>query len=350
MARRTRNPHDPDYPHGSLNGYRHGCRSTSPCPATTTCFNTYQVYATERRERIKRGEPRRYRAAPLRAYIQHFLDDDWHKTVVARAIGMSDDGLRKLMNGSQDVVRAATAKKILAVDVDALIACADGRIPARLVRWKLGSLCALGWPCAVQAAELGYSTDTIVDITNGTRETVSRDMADDIDMFFERARRTTCASPQRKQAIRYATRLGYRTPDAYAPDGVLWEEEVRDEKREERWARRDRESLLHMQVARLAVKENRGLHTMAVELGLDNPNGEQAIRRCRANLGLLWNGGKAHGPKPGQEARIAEILAVVEKWRLAGPLADPWPFCVELGMMTGPMWVTLDGKPKLEAA
>jgi lambda repressor-like predicted transcriptional regulator len=349
MPARPRDPNDPDFPHGTAKGYWHGCRMGAPCPATPTCYAKYREYATDRRAKLKRGEVLRYRPEAIRAYVQTFLDRGWPMAAVARAAGLSIDGLALTMLAKRRSVLADTARRILAVDEDLLLEHAVGYVPMRLVRWKLGALVAIGWTCSALAARLGYHKDYLNDVIAGNVCTVKRDMVDDVDALFEQLRNVH--RPSHPATRRLVARHGFQPPDAYAPDGLLWEDDIRNEKREERWARRDREALLHMQVARMAVKYNMSLGEIAKQLRLTTPAVEDhTIRRARKALGLAWDGGKAHGPKPGQEERIAQILDVVERWRQAGELADPHPFCVELGMMDARLWTSLDGKPKLEAA
>jgi len=352
MPARPRDPNDPDFPHGTALGYRAGCRATYPCPGASTCSEIIRLADAERRQKVRQGVPRRYRVSELRTILRTWIDDkEWVHQPVARAAGLSRHGLEKILNGQVDSVLVSTGRRIAAITEDDLIAASTTSVPARLIRWKLGSLCANGWPAAVQGSRLGYGYTTILQIVTGHRRRVARDMLDDVNAFFDQM----CAIPytgiHHIRAKDLARRYGFRTPDDYAPDGLLWEGDIRNEKIEERWARRDREALLHMQVARMAVQYNMSLGEIAKQLRLTTPAVEDhTIRRARKALGLAWDGGKAHGPKPGQEERIAQILDVVERWRQAGELADPHPFCVELGMMDARLWTSLDGKPKLEAA
>lgn len=356
MPVRQRDLSEPDFPHGTLPGYRHGCKNgqSEICPATPTCAAVRAEY-DRKIHKARTGGKRalRYRTAPVRKYMQSWLAKGWPHETFARAADIDPTTVRNILARRFKTLLPVTAHSIVNVDEAALIAATTGsgaKLPAYLIRWKIGAMCAQGWPCAVQAARTGYATDRFASILSGKAGMVTRALFDDFNDFYDRFQKVPCASPQARQARNIAARLGYRTPDCYAPDGTLWEDDVRDEEREEQWARRDREALLYMRVAQMAVKYNMGLHVMAVELDMDNPTGEQVIRRCRSALGLKWVGGKDHGPEPGQEERIAEILAVVEEWRRAGPLADPYPFCRKLGLMGAHRWAALDGKPRLEAA
>lgn len=48
---KTKNPADPDFPHGTPLGYKQGCRKTSPCPATPTCQEVGTARDTSYRNR-----------------------------------------------------------------------------------------------------------------------------------------------------------------------------------------------------------------------------------------------------------------------------------------------------------
>lgn len=348
MPVRPRNPKDPDFPHGSKSGAKAGCRNGYPCPADPTCAQVGRALARAREQRT--GFTSYYQSATLRRHLNGFIAKGWAIKAIAAGSGVFYTTVSDVLSGRRPIITAVTAHALRDVTEDDIMERWQGDIPIHYVAWMPGSLYANGWRIDEIARRMRPRRHpaTIRPIIYRVNAHVDRGLYDDLaELFNELGGRPGDS----RDARRRATLLGYRTPDAYAPDGTLWEDDVRNEKREERWARRDREALLHMQVARMAVKHNMSLGEMAKELRLATPSVEDhTIRRARKALGLDWDGGKAHGPKPGQEARIAEILDVVERWRLAGPLADPHPFCVELGMMDAALWTSLDGKPKLEAA
>lgn len=348
MAVRRRDPNEPDFPHGTPHGYFAGCQATYPCPATPSCTESRRLQRVAARQENR--TIRFYRPHTVHAYVQSYLDKGWTLRAYANAADVNEEALSRSLRGQFERMTEELARKLIAVDDLSLYDAATGMIPAYTVRWKAGSLCAIGWPCNLQAKMLGYNAPSYIRLVTGAKTMIRKVLAEDISTFFDQMRNTPSTSTQRKQALRMAEQYGFRTPDAYAPDGTLWEDDVRDETTEERWARRDRSALLHMQVAQMAVKSTLSISEMMTELNMHGPAEEQAVRRAREALGLKWTGGHTHGPKPGQQARIAKILDVVERWRLAGPLADPYPYCVELDMMTGPLWAALDGKPHLEAA
>jgi transcriptional regulator with XRE-family HTH domain len=303
-------------------------------------------------ERWSIKEPSRLvQADTVRAYVQNRLDKGWTVRAYARAAGVNHQALGRVMLGRTAGMQESTAHRLLAVEDEHLYeATTTGFVPAYMIRWKIGSLCANGWTCTQQAALLGYNHTDILRIASGVFAMVRKELAEDVDSLWDRLRNVHYTSSGRGHALKFAAKHGFRTPDAYAYDGTLWEDDVRDDEREARCARRDEEAYLHMEVARLSLTLGMSITQMVTKLRMFSASGEQAIRRARADLGVKWDGGRAYGPKPGQDERIAEILEVVDRWQAAGEFADPWPYCVELGMMTGPKWTNLEksGKPKLK--
>jgi hypothetical protein len=276
--------------------------------------------------------------------VAKLVEAPWAITAIAENADVAKGTVRDLLAGKTErPIGARVAERLRDVSRESLLAGQSRDVPTREVCWLVGSLMVNRHPIAAMAQTLGRPESLLRRIVTVKQPCIRRVVYEDLTVLHDRLANVSGTD---MRARKRALSLGYRAPDDYAYDGTLWEADVRDDEREARCARRDEEAYLHMEVARLSLARGMSIGQMVTELRMFSASGEQAIRRARTDLGVQWDGGRAYGPKPGQEKRIAEILEVVERWQRAGELADPWPYCVELGMMTGAKWSNLERSTK----
>lgn len=360
MPIKKRDPAAPGFPHGTPHGYCAGCTAAFPCPASPTCHEAYNAHRAQRAK--ERGSaPSHYDARPVRQYLRRFTERGWAIRNIAAAAGVDRKAVAEVMRCSRRVSRGVAAK-LMAVTIDDLLAASKGYIPVHYAQWKIGSLWALGYPSTEIADRLGYHRIALNRIMSGRSANVTRSFYDDLTYLHEMIGNNP--APESRAAARAranARRRGYRTPDAYTPDGLLWEDVTKYERRDEELERR-----LDVREARaeryLVVLEKTLVYRLppteiAQELGVSSDLifkilGEVKVRMRREDTfepGCRFR----YTIRPDNRERAAEVLAVLEEWRAALPPVDPYPYVARLGLMTGREYAGLErryGRPRLRKA
>jgi hypothetical protein len=245
---------------------------------------------------------------------------------------------------------------------EALLAGRSDTVPAAESAWMLGSMYANGHSTVALAARMRVSYSDVGDVIKRRKRTTGRVFyRKAVELFDERGRIPGPTDGLADLCRLSAADLGYRLPDAYAPDGTLWSDAV-NEQANPGLAERDREATDRLEVLRLSLRYLltstqiiMRMHPEVTPPGADEePSPEwvvyrDQVRRYRNQAGVKFKKPKSFVPGfenhtallPGFEKRAADILAVLDRWE-ADPLGDPYRYCVELGTMRDKRFPVLD--------
>jgi hypothetical protein len=143
----------PEYPHGDVNRYRHGCRCL-PCGASNA------AYQRDLRARHKEHEPDRVVSAEIaRQHLQELHEQGVKRLNVARASGVMKRIVTQIRTGKYRRIRESTERAIMAVTVAARD---NGKVvDSTETDWTIEELLRRRFSMVELAARLGYQAGEI---------------------------------------------------------------------------------------------------------------------------------------------------------------------------------------------
>jgi hypothetical protein len=153
-GRSTRPVTDPDFPHGTYNGYQLGCRRTYPCPATPCCTDTYMRQSTTRQLLRLSNTPcptDRVDAAEALAVLDKMHAALGSYQAVARLAGgggMNATVLAKMHAKRPEYIWRKTRDRIMQAALRDPATAPRLRYPASRLMQIVGALAAQGYPVA----------------------------------------------------------------------------------------------------------------------------------------------------------------------------------------------------------
>ena len=190
----TRDPRDPDFPHGKSAGAWRGC-TDDVCPATPTCRQAQARAKKRRKHDTLNGNASRQPVGPLLAHIDALIAAVPRASdhFVAVAAGAPTGHVKALR--TRKTANRSTAQRLWALTPETLEA-AMPQVPVEKLRWRIGTMQAAGFPLAWQARESG-----IVSLRNymqhKPREEYTRKLVASIPGC---ALRNSCTRPARQTA------------------------------------------------------------------------------------------------------------------------------------------------------
>lgn len=292
MTKRTwpSDPAQPGFPHGTLYGYRLGCRrSVHTCPADPGCpdvWNRHTKHAKARKAGVvaSRGTER-VPAGPVLDRIRELRTTAGVScATIARAAGIPSNTVSDIAARRPATVYQRVANAILRVGhVD--VAREAARLPSGRYIQLCRSMQAQGWTLRWQLDQLGVRGNNL---TFFYRPNISRDLAGRIHAL-------ACSVEGRwgpsRHAMAAAARSGHHPLACYDDDGTLIPSAVRGDL-EERRARREARAATRLEALRLSLPPHSlPADGIAARLRVNR----RTVDRYRSDVGLHLNWVEADG-------------------------------------------------------
>lgn len=194
--------------HGTRARYMRGCRCI-PCAGENS------RYCKQQKFKVHRSGPARLDPAPVTARINHWVGLGYSHGQIATAAGVSRRIIDSHAKGKLKKINPDSARKILAVRLDASVIPDYLPIDATGSMRRLRALMVMGHPLKAIAAETGHRSGALSKILNGHAVGVRRSTAKDIAALYQRWADTP--GPCLRTKLR-AAREGWESPLAWGDD------------------------------------------------------------------------------------------------------------------------------------
>ena len=145
--------------HGTLSGYRKGCRCYE-------CFDANRKYEKRLRYDISIGRERLVDAADAKEHIHELMRHGMPIHAISRAMGYRDtNAIRGLLKRSR--IRRETHERIMAIRMNRSDAPETAWVPAIGTARRIRALAVRGWPSVEVSRRTGLDTTTVSDIIRG---------------------------------------------------------------------------------------------------------------------------------------------------------------------------------------
>lgn len=339
MPKATRDPNDPDFPHGEVRGFRRGCRCES-CRAAKRAKNLQ--YRQEVKAVRPGASPLTDQVAPDRAARRvRELVRTYSINDISRVTGVNVGSIRRLRDGRPKFITRLTERAVLNAKFDRI---APSFVSPALLLQRLGSLAALGYPFNWQMRQAGLVQTSLTDIREASfirRETFQR-----YNVVYEkygvRHARPEDGISQHSMVMakKWARHHRYYPPAAYDDEGNLIAEAVRVQRKEVRKDRRTRAAMQRIDALWRSLAGESASHIEAM-----TDINARTVNRWRDEAGLRFGNRDADTDlimvAPGYEERAEEIRVALASYR-DDPLADPFEVLCKLGIMSEGRWAHLD--------
>lgn len=223
----TRDPRDPDFPHGTPAGRQRGCTSDFPCPSTPTCAQARARQLKRNALLRERGNPGLADAAPAFAHTDRLVRAVTGASVhaVLKVAGVPRSSYNRAQKHGR--LHRDSARAILAVTPEALAEYVD-RYPAEELMHMVRSMEAAGFPAAWIAQRTGkshlgnwLSREHKRGYAQGHMYRPIKELFDHLDGRLASPQRDGLSSRAIALAQTAGRRAGYYPPSCYDDDGNL---------------------------------------------------------------------------------------------------------------------------------
>jgi hypothetical protein len=337
-------PTHPDFPHGTLHGYNfYGCR----CDRCRTAVARAKKRSQYRRDMGRIGPTDLVDATAALAKIRT-LAERYSYVQIGRMTGLSGRYVGQIVTGDH-VPAKMTAAKVRSIMAAEDPDRDDRYVPLSLYAQRVYSLCAMGYPIAWIAEQLGVANISVLYDTgkHRTQGRVFLTTFQPLDALYQRIGHIPAerhpAHAFKSHAISIAKtaarKRGYHPPLCYDDYGNLIPGSVRNETLEARMAARDRLARERLDVLRRTLRAEESANIIANRTGLHI----KKVERIRKEAGLRFKSVTVRSAlddaavaklvvRPECRERAAEILSILDEYE-TDPLADPFELARRLGLM-----------------
>ena len=294
----THDPADPQFPHGTNAGYNRGCRRDC-------CLRGHnRVQVKNKVRRMHNNGVATVGPPMVRAHIRRLIDETGAAiSGVSRAFGLADMTTTRILNGTANVVRADTARRILGTTVADVRATPGIMVNGAKTYQQIHSMQAMGYSLEWQKAQLAVPGKPLYALRSVRGESkVFTHLANAVDALAQRVDGTQ--GPDRRAAS-LARLHGWHPLAAYDNDGKLIPEAVDTDSAEAQAAEA-------MRVIWQAAK-GVGNERIAAEIGM--PFGRVRAYRAAAGLKMERDGQKYKHRSP---RRAKEVLDICRSYDFEG--------------------------------
>lgn len=286
----TRDPRDPDFPHGTPSGFYYGCTLQYPCPATPTCHETRARQQKVAKLNRHRGTnpPKSIPAGHVWEHVEEIraAHPNIPHATIARAADVDPATIGRL--GPNSRLNPETASKILAVNAEHPALSDTFKMDADLARLLVHQLQACGFPAQWITDKTGLTFSRLLHPAS-TQQQVTRPYYETLKAIFDQidgrmADPATDGLTRRQITLAKlaASRAGVYPPAAYNEDGTLNLRALPDHP----WAQADDRCAALLELAHaLATTGNRA---EAVRATGDRPGDDQRVTRVIRQLGIKF--------------------------------------------------------------